>query len=143
MGDDVLVAPLFAGDTARRVVLPAGKWYDFYTGAYVGNSEVVSVRGQLDRIPLFVRDGGIVPLLAQPAPATSELEVRHYGEAEGSFALYDDDGTTFAYERGAYSWTTLTVKRDARGQLYGDMAPPDRSKPFSYRDVTWRFMSVR
>ena len=141
MGDDVLVAPVFAGDTARQVVLPPGKWYDFYTGAYVGNGEVVSVRAPLDRIPLFVRDGGIVPLLTQPSMAARELEVRHYGEAEGRFALYDDDGTSFAYERGAYSWATLTVKRDGRGRLQGDLTPPDPPNPFGYGAVTWKFMS--
>jgi alpha-D-xyloside xylohydrolase len=140
MGDDILVAPVFGGDTMREVVLPAGKWYDFYTGAYVGNGEIVSVRTQLGRIPLFVRDGGIVPLLVHPIRSAVDLEVRHYGTVPGRFLLYDDDGTTFGYERGAYSWTPLTVTRDARGQLRGRHDPP-RGKPFTYRAVNWRFMT--
>jgi alpha-glucosidase (family GH31 glycosyl hydrolase) len=142
MGDDVLVAPLFAGDSTRQVVLPAGKWYDFYTGEYVGSGAVIQVRAQLDRIPLFVRDGGIVPLLAQPSSAATDLEVRHYGEAASRFALYDDDGVTFGYERGAYAWATLSVTRDARGRLHGSVTLPDKNKPFSYRGITWKFMSA-
>jgi alpha-D-xyloside xylohydrolase len=142
MGDDILVAPVFAGDTLRQVVLPAGKWYDFYTGEYVGDGEIVSVRTQLDRIPLFVRDGGIVPLLVEPTRSSVDLEVRHYGTAPGRFLLYDDDGTTFGYERGAYSWTPFTVTRDARGRLQGRHDPP-AGKPFTYRAVNWRFMTAR
>jgi alpha-glucosidase (family GH31 glycosyl hydrolase) len=148
VGDDLLVAPMFAGDTARAVILPAGTWYDFYTGARVGGGEVVTVRPGLERIPLFVRDGAVIPLLADSArravPRAGEapaLEVRHYGTAPGTFALYDDDGTTFAYERGAYSWTALAVTRGADGALRGATPAPPAGKPFSYGPVTWRMMT--
>ena len=109
-GDFLLVAPMFAGDSTRRVVLPAGRWYDFHTGEYVGSGEVITVRPGLERIPLFARDGAIIPMLAEErlhVPSAGErvaLEVRHYGEAEGSFALYDDDGTTFGYEVVQENW---------------------------------------
>ena len=144
VGDDLLVAPMFAEQTSRAVVLPAGKWYDFWTGAYVGAGEVVTVSPPPDRIPLFVRDGAVIPMLAAdrpnaPAPGdTVDLEARHYGDAPGRFALYDDDGTTFAYERGAYSWTTLAVTRAASGGLVG--AVERSAGPFSYRAVAWRMM---
>jgi alpha-glucosidase (family GH31 glycosyl hydrolase) len=146
VGDNLLVAPMFAGDTARTVILPAGRWYDFYTGALVGSGETITVRPGLARIPLFVRDGGIIPLLAderRQVPAVNEqvdLEVRHYGEADGRFELYDDDGTTFAYERGDLSWTTLTVERDAAGKLRGDARRPPRGKPFTYKTIRWKMM---
>jgi alpha-glucosidase (family GH31 glycosyl hydrolase) len=151
VGDDLLVAPMFAGDTARAVVLPDGRWYDFYTGAFVGGGAVVTVAPGLDRIPLFVRDGGIVPLLADTArlrvPAPGEpgvdLEVRHYGEAAGRFELYDDDGTTFAHERGDFSRTTLAVTRDAAGRLRGAVRPLPNDKPSGYRTITFRMMTAR
>jgi alpha-glucosidase (family GH31 glycosyl hydrolase) len=147
LGDNLLVAPMFAGDTTRTVILPTGKWYDFYTGALAGGGAVITVKPGLDRIPLFVRDGGIIPLLADerrqvPRPGESvDLEVRHYGEAPGRLELYDDDGTTFAYERGAFSWTTLSVARDASGALQGSVRRPPPDKPFSYARVTWSFMT--
>ena len=149
MGESLLVAPMFAGQHSRAVVLPDGRWYDFYTGAYVGDGGTIMVAPGLEHIPLFVRDGGIVPLLAGtprqiPAPGEQpDLEVRHYGEAGGSFALYDDDGTTFSYERGVSSWTSLTVTRGAAGALQGAVTRPPPGRPFSYGTISWRMMPVR
>jgi len=107
-GDYILVAPLFTGQKSREVILPKGKWYDFYSGKYVGEKEIIHVEAKLEEIPLFVKDGGIIPMI-QPrlqAPKRGEklaLEVHHYGESEGRFLLYDDDGETFDYENGDYS----------------------------------------
>jgi alpha-D-xyloside xylohydrolase len=149
LGDALLVAPMFAGDTARTVVLPSGRWYDFYTGAFAGAGEVITVKPGLDHIPVFVRDGAIVPLLAGEwlhVPAAGEpadLELRHYGTEPGTFRLYDDDGTTFAYERGEFSWTPLVVSRSADGTLRGETPAPPPGKPFAYRTLTWRMMTPR
>jgi alpha-D-xyloside xylohydrolase len=144
-GASLLVGPMFAGQTSRTIRLPRGRWYDFYTGAYVGDGEVVTVKPPLDEIPLLVRDGGIIPLMAArrqvPRPAERvDLELRHYGEAEGRFLLYDDDGTSFKYESGDSSWTALTVTRDAAGALEGHVARPDPRRPFSYGQLGWRMM---
>src|SRR5207302_5237030 len=79
---NLLVAPLFAGDTSREVTLPAGTWYDFYTGAPAGGGATITITPGLERIPLFVRDGGIIPLLsedrrqARSEEHTSELQSR-------------------------------------------------------------------
>jgi alpha-D-xyloside xylohydrolase len=139
VGDDLLVAPMFAGDTARSVILPPGRWYDFYSGALVGAGETITVKPGIDRIPLFVRDGGILPLIASDSGGR-DLEVRHYGDAVGRFDLYDDDGLTFGYENGAFSWTTLTVERDRAGKLRGAVQRPPKGKPFGYRTIQWRMM---
>ena len=58
-GENILVAPVFAGEISRNVILPSGKWYDFYSGEYVGENEIIEVEAKLEEIPLFVRDGGI------------------------------------------------------------------------------------
>jgi alpha-glucosidase (family GH31 glycosyl hydrolase) len=147
LGDALLVAPMFAGDTARTVVLPAGRWYDFYTGTLIGGGEVVTVKPGRDRIPLFVRDGATIPLLSGDwlhvprAKETADLDLRHYGREPGTFALYDDDGTTFAYERGEYSWTQLVVARDAAGTLHGETPARPAGKPFAYGTLTWHMMT--
>jgi alpha-D-xyloside xylohydrolase len=147
LGDNLLVAPMFAGDTTRQVILPAGKWYDFYTGAYVGAGEVVTARPGIERIPLYVRDGGLIPLLAprRQVPRRDEkpaLEVPHYGEAAGSFAVYDDDGQTFGYEQGEYSWTELRARRDGAGRVRGEVLPRS-DRAWSYGRVTWTEMPAR
>jgi alpha-glucosidase (family GH31 glycosyl hydrolase) len=149
VGESLLVAPMFAGQSSRTVFLPNGRWYDFYTGQYAGEGGSITVTPGLDRIPLFVRDGGIIPMLTADrlhVPAAHEqvdLEVRHYGGAPARWELYDDDGTTFEYERGAFTWTELAVTRDASGALRGSVRGPPAGKPFSYRVTRWRMMSAQ
>ncbi len=128
VGDALLVAPIAPGNKTRTVVLPEGKWFDFYTGRLAGEHETIEVTPPLSQIPLFVKDGGLVPLVEPRlyAPGRDEvlsLEVRHYGSAPGSFTLYDDDGETFAYERGERTWTRLDVAKDARGAWKGRVTP--------------------
>jgi alpha-glucosidase (family GH31 glycosyl hydrolase) len=146
MGDKILVAPLFAGEKKRKVALPAGKWYDFYTGALAGENEVIEVEPGLDKIPLFVRDGGIIPMIGarRQTPGPSEMEpliVRYYGSAPGSFVLYDDDGVSYDYEKGQYSMTVLSVARDKKGVLHGNQPMPIKGKPYHYTSASWQFMT--
>ena len=145
-GDCILVAPMFTGQTSRKVILPRGRWYDFYTGAYVGNGEIISVTPGLDKIPLFVKDGGIVPLMPPllHAPARGEkvdLEIRCYGERDGKTRLYDDDGETYDYTRGAYTWRTIRFDRDAQGRLKGTLSAAEPGKPDTIGKVTWTDMT--
>jgi alpha-D-xyloside xylohydrolase len=148
MGDSIMVAPLFAGEEERDVVLPAGRWYDFYTGRLVGEDMVIPISGKQTDIPLFVRDGGIVPMLAEArnrAPAAGEvmdLEVRHYGEKESVFQLYDDDGESVAYEHGRFCWLPLAVKRTVDGRLAGQVGPATGEYRSTCRVGEWRFMTL-
>jgi len=152
-GDALLVAPIAARDekgnavTSRKVLLPAGKWYDFYTGKFAGENQTIEVTPPLAQMPVFVRDGALIPMLAenrQWAPAAGEtvaLEVRHYGAAPGKLALYDDDGETFDYERGNFSWTTLAATKDGSGKFSGAVTPDPSGRKWSYGDVKWTFMT--
>ncbi|HEX7903904.1 MAG TPA: TIM-barrel domain-containing protein [Chitinophagaceae bacterium] len=145
-GEYLLVAPVFTGQTTRKVVLPKGKWYDFYTGAYVGDGEIISVTPGLDKIPVYVKDGGIIPMMASrlQAPKAGEkvdLEIRVYGEKPGSYKLYDDDGETFNYEKGEYSFREIKVEKDKSGKLKGTISAPEKNKPNSVGNVTWKFMT--
>lgn len=147
IGDFILVAPMFVGETSRDVYLPQGKWYDFYTGALVGENQIIKVSPSLDKIPLFVKDGGIIPMIParQRAPKNTEmlpLTIRYFGIAPGSFWLYDDDGTSFDYEKGHYSLTHLSVSKASDGKLKGEINPPATSKPFGYsKEIKWEFMT--
>lgn len=145
MGDHIMVAPLFAGEDSRIVVIPEGRWYDFYTGELVGSNNIVTVSRRQKDIPLYVRDGGIVPLLREgfrmmPGEVTP-LEVRHYGESEGAFMLYDDDGETFAYEQGDFCWLTMKVTCGADGRLSGKVEESLGRLHSSYRVARWNLMS--
>ena len=145
-GEYLLVAPMFTGQTSRKVVLPKGKWYDFYTGKLAGEGEVITVTPGLDKIPVFVKDGGIIPLmpvlLHAPKPNQKvAIELRHYGQKPSQYRLYDDDGETFDYEKGQYSWRTISVTRQSDGQWKGSISAPENGKPNTIGNVTWTFMT--
>ena len=132
----------------KSVLLPPGDWYDFYDGVYAGNGEVIRVKPGLDRIPLFVKDGGIIPLMppvrqTMEAAADVPLEIRHYGKKAGRFVLYDDDGVTFDYKRGMYSLKALEVNQDREGILRGSVSEIKQDGGWRYPDegMVWVFMS--
>lgn len=147
LGDWLLVAPLSPGQSSRSVQLPEGRWYDFHTGQFAGEGGVMEIRGYGNKIPLFVPNGAIIPMTspASRAPRAEDrlpLTVRHYGDRESAWRLYDDDGVTFAYERGEFSWTALRASRDPSGALIGEAAHEGPAAAFGYPDITWRFMTA-
>lgn len=141
MGPALLVAPLFTGDKGRKVILPRGNWFDFYTGEYAGNGEIIKVNENMERIPLFVKDGGIIPMIP-PIRQTSAwtegtpLEIRVYGTVPGEFVLYDDDGETYDFEQGDY--TTKSLKAlDGKGSV----EEIHTAGPWVYGEMKWNFMT--
>jgi alpha-D-xyloside xylohydrolase len=111
-GPAILVAPVVEqGVTTRAVYLPAGAdWYNFWTNEKLHGGQTVTVDAPIDTLPLFVRAGSILPMGA-PVESTNEKqplqELRVYPGADASFDLYNDDGTTYAYEKGAMQITHM------------------------------------
>ena len=143
-GEYLLVAPLFTGQTSRKVILPKGNWYDFYTGNYVGNGEIVTITS--NKIPVFVKDGGIIPMMqtmlhAPKADQKVAVEIRHYGQKNAVSRLYDDDGESFNYEKGAYTWRQIKVEKQSNGQWSGSISTPEQGKPDTIGEVSWKFMT--
>ncbi len=145
-GENLLVAPLFTGQTSRKVVLPKGKWYDFYTGELAGEGQVITVTPGLSKIPVFVKDGGIIPMMNPMlhAPKRGEkvdIEIRYYGTKTGKYMLYDDDGETFDYEKGEYSFREIKVLKDSKGLFAGTVSDPVKGKPNTIGNISWKFMT--
>ena len=122
-GPALLVAPVIEqGQVSRRVYLPAGRdWYNFWTQERFKGGQTVTVAAPIDTIPLFVAAGSILPLgndiLNTSSPQTLE-EIRVYPGRDADFALYDDDGLTYDYEKG--QGRTVQLHWDeSRGQLEG------------------------
>ena len=88
--------------------LPKGAlWYDFWTGKQYRGGQRLELSTSLNRVPMFVRAGSILPL-GPEMQYTGEkpwdnLEIRLYPGADGTFVLYEDEGDTYNYERGIYS----------------------------------------
>ena len=111
-GPALLIAPVTdQGATTRSVYLPAGTdWFNFWTNEKIHGGQRITVQAPIDTIPVFVRAGSILPLGA-PVQSTNEKQaidkVRIYPGADSHFTLYNDDGTTYAYEQGKHDITEL------------------------------------
>ncbi len=144
MGESLLVVAVFAGEKWKDVVLPDGDWFDFETGERFEGGKTHRIYPALDKLPIFVRNGGIIPLMPalSHAPQRGEqvpLQVLHFGNKVAQFALYDDDGESFDFERGAYTWHSLNVQKNEDGTLNGNAPLFDRLS--SYSGVEWCFMT--
>ena len=118
---------------SRSVYFPKGIWYDFYTGEEIpdqvgndGKGRRLTVDAPYDRMPLYVRGGSIVPMgpdmeWSAEKPA-DDILLAVYAGADASFTLYEDDGLTYAYEKGAYSTIPITWDDAARALTIGARA---------------------
>lgn len=115
-GPALLVAPVLAPGVAEwPTYLPetTGGWFDFWTGAHADGGRTVQAAAPLERVPLFVRAGSILPLgpadlqFATQRP-DAPIELRIYPGADASFTFYEDDNETYACERGQRATVGLT-----------------------------------
>ncbi|HLJ92009.1 MAG TPA: TIM-barrel domain-containing protein [Gemmataceae bacterium] len=109
-GRDLLVAPVTTkGATERKLYLPEGDWYDFWTlERHTGKRELTQ-KVDLATLPLFVRAGAILPLdpvrQYTTQPVDEPTTIRIYSGRDGEFRCYEDDGMTLDYLRGKFAWT--------------------------------------
>lgn len=115
----ISVSPTAAPTATRRVYLPSGSgWTDFYTHRHYDGGQWIDAVAPIDRIPLYVRDGSILPL--GPAveyadqPLSQPLDVRVYPGRNASFTLYDDAGDGYACEKGQYAQRHLCWDEQAQ-----------------------------
>jgi alpha-D-xyloside xylohydrolase len=125
-GPAILVSPVLQPDATRRTLyLPdSSAWYDFWTGAPLKGGRDIEATAPLDRIPLYIRAGSILPLgpeieYAGEKPA-GPIELRIYPGADGEFELYQDAGDSYDYERGSHSIISLHWSESARTLTIGD-----------------------
>ena len=111
-----------AQKTATKYLPSGAEWYDFWTGKRFKGGQKVTLQTQLDRVPMFVRAGSILPLGPEMQytgeKSWDNLEIRIYPGADGTFVLYEDEGDNYNYEKGvfatiAFQWNnksqTLTI----------------------------------
>ncbi|MDG2529114.1 TIM-barrel domain-containing protein [Caulobacter endophyticus] len=120
-GQDFLVAPVTAFKArSRGVYLPAGTWYDFETGKAFKGGQTVKADAPLARMPLFVKAGAIVPTtvvqqyVGEKPDAPITLLV--FTGKDGKYELYEDDGLSNGYARGAWARTPISYD-DATGRV--------------------------
>ena len=111
-GRDLLIAPVYKkGATSRDVYLPAGKWYDWWTGKLETGGRTMQRAVDLGTMPIYVRRGAIVPVdpirqyTGQKIDEPMRLKI--YRGANGKYTLYDDDGISLNYLQGDSAQTLI------------------------------------
>lgn len=107
-GSSIMVCPVTRkGDRKRDVYLPEGKWFDFWSGKEQQGGTTITADAPLDKIPLFIKSGSILPIgpKVQYAmqPSKEPLQIHVYPGADGSFNFYEDEGENYNYEKGEFS----------------------------------------
>ncbi len=142
IGADLLVAPILkSGQTKRLVYLPRGTWYDYWTNRKHVGGTMIEVDAPLDTVPLFVRAGAIIP--KGPAmnyvgekPSAPQFVIYPDDKGQAETTLYEDDGLSPAYRKGAFRLTRVVLSGQITNQLLininsqGPYQPPVRTFEF-------------
>ena len=141
-GRDILVSPVVEkGASSRRLYLPRGRWVDFWTEERFDGGVEIDRKVDLETMPLHVRAGAILPFgpVKQYVDerVDAPLSVVVYPGANGVFSLYQDDGRTFEYRKGAWMRTELSWN-DATRVLSIRLAPGSRMLPPAQRPIEVR-----
>ncbi len=134
------------GATSRRLYLPRGDWFDFWTEDRVAGGREIDRTVDLATMPLHIRAGAILPFgpIVQYADeaVTEPLSLVIYPGADGALTLYEDDGRTFDYRRGA--WMGIeTGWNDAARRLTLRLTPGSRMLPPLSRSIDVRVAGTK
>jgi len=134
MGPSLLVSPVCEyGARSRKVYLPAGNgWYDLYTGKYFQGGQTINANASYDRIPVFVKEGSIIPfgpaLQYSSEKLTDTIHLFVYTGSNAKFDFYEDDGISTDYEKGkvltipiSYNEQTRTLSIHSSKGIYKNM----------------------
>ncbi|KAB8315136.1 glycoside hydrolase family 31 protein [Tolypothrix campylonemoides VB511288] len=136
LGPSLMAAPIYRpGIEHRAVYLPEGTWYDWWTGESYSGPVHILAHAPLEKMPFYVRAGAIIPM--QPVMQyvdehpLEQLRLRVF-PGSGEFTLYEDDGHTFEYQKGAFATTNYRVSSDGKqtiveiGAREGEWTPSPR-----------------
>jgi alpha-D-xyloside xylohydrolase len=109
--------------TATKYLPRGTRWYDFWTGKAYNGGQDVTLTTAIDRTPMFVRAGSILPLGPEMEyvgqKSWENLEIRVYPGADGTFTLYEDEGDGYDYEKGVYATIPFTWNDKSRTLTIG------------------------
>ena len=109
--------------TVKKYLPKGADWYDFWTNERYRGGQTVTLTTSLDRVPMFVRAGSILPLGPEMQyvgeKTWDNLEIRVYPGADASFTLYEDEGDNYNYERGVYATISMQWNDKTRTLVIG------------------------
>jgi alpha-D-xyloside xylohydrolase len=116
VGDRMMVAPLFAGEASRKVLMPKGTWQDFWTGSLIHGGTEIFIPSSTENIPVYVKAGSIMPWaeigLFAGAPETRQISARVYGDGSIPFSMRCPNGNL------SLSWKGREGLADSEGSGY-------------------------
>jgi hypothetical protein len=117
----------------KEVFLPAGsKWFDYFTGDIYEGGRTITHECPLERMPLFVRSGSILPLAPKMDYSDQKpldpLTLDIYAGAGAQFDLYEDDGLSLGYHGGEFAWTLITFGPTSEPECYQLVIGPTRGR---------------
>jgi len=153
VGEDLLAAPVTAktdrdtGLAHRRIWLPPGRWYEWWSGALLHGDQTHRRAFTLDEIPLYARAGAVIPLSSAWESARSAGGVGGRAPSggialvcvpggDGRTRLYEDDGETCGYRSGEFAWTTIEHRATASGRSI-TIHPPEGDPGFCAGERSW------
>ena len=138
-GRDILVAPVVEkGATSRRLYLPRGHWFDFWTSERHDGGREIERAVDLETLPLFIREGAILPLGPVKQYVNEKIDapltITIYPGADGECLFYEDDGISFNYRHG--DWMGLQLKwKDSQRTLTLHLVTGSRMRAPLRRDI--------
>lgn len=145
-GQSMLIAPVVEkGATVRRVYLPRSTWYDFWTGEKLEGGRRIDRPVDLETMPIYVRAGSILPMGPVKQYTTESvdgpLSVQIYPGADGSFLLYEDDGSSFNYRQG--EWMGIEIAwNESKRKLTLQLAHGSRMLPPAPRTISLKLGNI-
>lgn len=122
---NLMICPVYGYKSASgKVYFPSDtNWYDFETGEYITGGRTVDVAAPYERIPLFAREGSILPTggeIQSTKDHQVDLHVGVYTGKDGTFTLYEDEGVNYNYENGAYSTVRFDYNEESKTLTIGE-----------------------
>jgi alpha-glucosidase len=146
-GDNMLVAPQVWPFTGQyKATLPAGEWYDFWTGAKVSGGGDIAIEPRLDALPVYVRAGSIIPeqSVVQNTDETPQgpLLLNVYPGPQCRGSLYADDGKTFAYQKNQSLRLNFTCELSP-GHIDVELSAPSGTYQPWFHEVQLNFYGIK
>ena len=120
IGPNIMATPTTMDSTSRVVYFPQGNWYDYNTRKQYAGGTSYAIEIPMDKLPLFVKEGSIVPVAAPlnyvVDGAVFDITCKVFGNSPSAFTLFEDDGVTYNFQKGSFNKVVLRVT-DGKGSV--------------------------
>ena len=147
LGDALMICPVYTYKArSRELYLPEGLWYDFRTERAIEGGRRLVAEAPYEHIPIYARAGEIIPLGREVEYTAQEqdhaLTLHVYTGADARFTLYEDEGTTYDYEKGAFSRIPIVWNEAERQLTIGEREGSFEGMP-TVRTITVRLIAPK